>query len=209
MQFNLLSIDRWCFLLSLSLLLLPTVHARTDPWSESYRLEAEGKYAEASAAMEKVYAVRPINEFAVLRHAWLHYLLKQYNDAMREYKHALELNPNSIDARLGLTLTLLAQERWGDAEQYARQVIETSPWHYQANLRLMASEEGAKQWKQLALHARQLATYYPSDATIMVYLARAEARLGNVERALVAYRQVLERVPGHLEATSFVANNSK
>ena len=192
----------------LGVVLVPNARAAQDPWLESYRFEAQGKYAEAYAALGKLKATRPENEFRILRYAWLHYLLKQHNDAIRKYRRALELNPDSIDARLGLTLPLMAQERWREAALYARQVLEVSPWHYYANLRLLAVEEGQRHWEKLAAHARELSNRYPTDATIRVYLARAEARLGNTAKAMAAYRTVLQRVPGHLEATAFLARAS-
>jgi predicted Zn-dependent protease len=45
---------------------------------------------------------------------------------------------------------------------------------------------------------------YPSDPSVLVYLARAEASRGNAAQARAAYAQVLERIPGHLEALAYL-----
>jgi hypothetical protein len=71
----------------------------------------------------------------------------------------------------------------------------------------MAAEEGQRQWQTLTRHAQSVASRYPGDATVLVYLARGEARQGNLDASRAAYLQVLERVPGHIEATAFLTQN--
>lgn len=191
---------------ALLLALIPGV-AGSHPWIDSYTLETQQRYTEALAALEPVLAQRPVNEFAVMRSGWLLYLAGKYNESLSAYQRALELNPRSLDARLGLTLPLLAQKRWREAAMHAQQVLETAPWNYYAHVRLMVSQEGQGQWEALARHAADVAARYPTDATLYVYLGRAEAKLGNVEKAKAAYRAVLERVPGHYEASDFLATH--
>lgn len=176
------------------------------PWAESYELEATGNYGEASRVLEPLIANDGRHEFAILRTAWLAYLAGDYNASIRGYRSALEINPESLETRLGLTLPLLAQGRWREAEAVAREVLAEAPWNYYAHVRLMVAEEGQRQWQALARHAREVAARYPSDATLLVYLGRAEASQGNTDAALSAYEAVLERAPGHEEATAFIAD---
>ena len=104
-----------------------------------------------------------------------------------------------------MTLPLMAQARWREAALQAQAVIDESKWQYYANLRLMVCEEGLKQWEPLKQHALQLSQRYPSDATFLVYLARAYSKLGEPDKARQAYTRVLERYPGHLEASQYLA----
>ena len=55
-------------------LLLLCAASRADVWSQSYTLEAEGKYDDAAALFDPLLKAEPGNEFARLRRAWLHYL---------------------------------------------------------------------------------------------------------------------------------------
>lgn len=178
-----------------------------NAWLESYTLEAAGKYAQANAFMDSVLREAPTHEFALMRHAWLNYLQGRYNDALRDYGQVLSINPKSLDARLGLTLPLMAQQRWREAAIEARKVTAVSAWDYTANVRLMVCEEGERKWDVLAQHAGEMASRYPTDATVQVYLARAEAWLGNVRNAKLAYARVLERMPAHAEALAYLKNN--
>lgn len=177
-----------------------------DVWSESFKLESMARYGEAASLLDPLLKKRQPDEFALLRRAWLRYLAGDYSDALRDYKQALQTNPQSLDAQLGMTLPLLAQRRWKEAAGYARQVLRVAPWNYYAHLRLMVAEEGQQQWQTLLKHSQQLHRRYPSDATVLVYSARAQRWLGQKQAAGDSYRQVLQRVPSHIEAEQFLAN---
>lgn len=187
-----------------SLLLGHGIAYAQSPWAESYRLEADGAYEAAIAALAAVIDADPSHEFAIMRRAWLEYLNGDYNAAIRDYRRARELNPESLEALLGLALPLLAQRRWREAAATAEQGLAVAPWNYYAHIRLMAAEEGLQRWQTLAEHAAAAAARFPSDATILVYLARAEAARGNVAAASRAYSQVLERFPEHEEAAAYL-----
>jgi len=185
-------------------LLAGTASEAQAPWADSYAREAAGDYAGAMRALEPVLEADGEHELGVLRMGWLRYLDGDYNASLREYRRALELNADSLEARLGLTLPLLAQRRWREAAAEAEQVLAVAPWNYYAHLRRLVAEEGLQQWQTLATHAAELAARYPSDATALVYLARARAWQGNVAAARQAYARVLERVPGHEEALAYL-----
>ncbi|KPJ92299.1 MAG: hypothetical protein AMJ53_09655 [Gammaproteobacteria bacterium SG8_11] len=178
--------------------------ASVDVWAESYRLESLTRYEQAAEALVPLLDKQPKNEFVLLRLGWLNYLSGTHNSAIEHYKKALSINNKSLDARLGLTLPLLAQQRWKEAAKFAQETLEIAPWNYYAHIRLMIAEEGMRQWKTLANHANDVYMHYPSDATVLVYLARANRWLNNNKEAKEAYLKVLERVPGHIEALQFV-----
>ncbi|MDQ6975000.1 MAG: tetratricopeptide repeat protein [Mariprofundaceae bacterium] len=174
-------------------------------WAASYALEANGHYEQAAALMVPEMSSGEASEFALLRYGWLNYLQGNYNDAIRAYGRALKRNQRSVDARLGIALPLLAQQRWREARKYLLQVLDQSPYDYTAHIRLMICEEGLRQWKQLQVHAQNIAAHYPTDTTVLIYLARAYAWQGVTEKAKSAYRRVLIRNTLNIEATRFLA----
>lgn len=176
---------------------------KMNPWVQSYKLEAKGDYVGASAAIQTMVNQPASREMALLRNGWLHYLQGKYNKAIKNYHSALKLNPQSLDARLGLTLPLMAQKRWREAIQYINQILAKSPWQYTAHSRLMVCEEALQIWKQLKSHTERVAARYPTESTPWVYLGRAELWLGDKAKAKKAYQQVLMRVPGHYEALGY------
>jgi tetratricopeptide (TPR) repeat protein len=183
--------------------------AAETAWEASYRLEAAGQYADAVAVLQTAKTAKSEPELTAIRIAWLHYLQGKYNDAYQHYESALKINPDSMDARLGIVLPLLAQQRWRESEKYLKQVIEASPWNYIAHVRLMIAEEGQKKWDVLAKHAKEVSRRYPTDTTVLVYLARASYWSGDGDDAKEAYIKVLNRLPGHFEATGYLNSLNK
>lgn len=186
------------FLSSISLAAL----GQADPWAESYQLEIANKPLQAAQKIEPL--VRD-NEFAQLRHAWLLYLGGRFDDSAAGYRHALQMNPESIDAQLGLTLPLMAQWKWKEAGDITRTVQRQAPGNYTAILRMIVINEALKDWAAMAKDASRLVALYPSDATAWVYLGRSAAASGDPARAAEAYRRVLEIFPGHKEATTYLS----
>lgn len=179
-------------------------HAQETAWQSSYQLEAAGKYNDAIAALDTVPANGPEAELKTLRRGWLYYLMGSYGDSIREYRLAIERNSRSIDARLGVTLPLLAQKRWREAEQSARAVLDLSPNNYTGLLRMVVALEGQRDWALLAKTAASITSSYPSDATGFVYLARALAWQEKRAEAVAAYQAVVVRYPGHAEAKAYI-----
>ena len=179
----------------------------TTPWQRSLILEGEGKYQQARDALKSLFK-KPLpqsdRELLLLRLGWLYYQTQEYNKSIRQYETALEVNPSSMDARLGILLPLLAQLRWYEVERYANQVLEQSPWNYLAHVRLLIAEEGMKKWERLENHARKLTQRYPGDVTVLVYLARSLLWQGKQREAADVYRQVLHRSPLHIEAKNYL-----
>lgn len=179
---------------------IPSSYAEVDPWTESYRLEKIYQYEAAINALKRVSSD---NELAKLRRGWLYYLQGSHSKSIEHYQFALKSNQDSLDARLGILLPLLEQQRWREAAVNANKVIEVSPWNYYAHIRLMRTEEALKQWEKLLKHASAVHQRFPSDATVLVYLARANLSLDNKQAAKSYYSKVLELVPDHFEAKRY------
>lgn len=180
---------------------VPSVNAETDPWEESYRLEKVFQYDTAISVLKNISSN---NELVSLRRGWLNYLKGAHSRSIEHYKKALKTNSQSLDARLGLILPLLKQQRWREASANANKVIEVAPWNYFAHVRLMKAEAALKQWEKLFKHADAVHLRYPSDATVLVYMARASHKLGNTKQAKELYNKVTELFPDNFEARAYI-----
>lgn len=178
--------------------------APKNVWSKSYTYEGLKKYVDAANVLEPMLNSDPSNEFLLLRLGWLNYLQTKYNESFSYYKKALALNSDSIDARLGLTLPLLAQLRWKEAAIYAKQVIAMSAWDLTANTRLMTSESALLEWVVLEQHATEVVKHYPSDPSAIIFLARSQAMQGKKTQAIANYTLALQRSPDNLEAINYI-----
>ena len=181
--------------------------ASENPWTKSYELEAQKKYREAAELIEPFINTGIKSEFAMLRIAWLSYLSQNYNESIKQYQDALAFNANSIDARLGLMLPLMAQSRWREASFHGEQILAIAPWQYYAHIRLMACEAAQSQWDKLNKHAATFSERFPTDTDSLIFLARANIKLNNTEIVKSTYRKVLERYPNNIEALQYLVSH--
>jgi thioredoxin-like negative regulator of GroEL len=188
-----------------ALLLSGPVAAQPSAWQKSYELEAAGQWADALAVIDAHEGDAAETEFKALRHAWLNHAMGNLAGSAREYGEIARRYPQSVDARLGLTLPLLAARRWREAEQAARAALELAPNHYTALLRLTLALEGQRDWPAMARTAAAWVAAYPSDALPPLYLARAQLAQGRRDGAASAYAAVLVRSPAQAEARAFFA----
>lgn len=198
-------------ILVLLFIILPTVSiaAKSSNLAQSYQLEAKGEYSKAAEKIKPLLEQKGDRaEFAHLRYAWLQYLQRKYNKAITHYKNALTLNPNSIDAMSGISLVMLAQLRWKEAALYANKILKKSPANYTASLRLMVSLSGQKKWQQLATLSQKVSKLYPTQASPLLYLARANVWSGNKTQAKQTYQSVLLRTPGNIEALNYLSSGN-
>jgi tetratricopeptide (TPR) repeat protein len=186
----------------------PAVSKKTlTPWGQSYKHELAKEYKEAIDVIAPYLKKKEDIELANMRVAWLEYLKGSYNSSINGYEKALSINPNSIDAKLGVVLPLMAQKRYREARRQLNHLIKTSPWNYTAHQRLLAIDEAQRKWKHMTKHAKALSRHFPSDTTALVYLARGYAWQDNKIMAKKVYSRVLLRMPGHYEATSYIKKN--
>jgi tetratricopeptide (TPR) repeat protein len=178
----------------------PSDATRSNPWAISYILESQGHYQKAIKILEPMLKKNESREFALLRVGWLHYLQGEYNDAFNNYQQALRINSESFDAKLGITLPLMAQHRWREAIHYLDEVTAESPWNYTANIRLLACWEALHKWNNVKHLSQKTAAHFPSEAIPFIYLARALYQQGNTHNAKRAYNQALMRTPSNTEA---------
>jgi tetratricopeptide (TPR) repeat protein len=177
----------------------------SSPWQKSYDHEAAGQWADAMAVIDALDAGVAEAEFKSLRRAWLFHAMGNPAVSAREYADIVRRHPESVDARLGLTLPLLAQRRWREAEQAARSALDLAPNHYTALLRLTLALEGQRDWPAMARTAAAWVAAYPSDALAPLYLGRAQLAQGRRDAAASAYAAVLVRSPAQAEARAFFA----
>jgi tetratricopeptide (TPR) repeat protein len=189
---------------SAALILSTNTLAQEAIWQNSYKLEGEKRFNEAISAIDSVQANGADAELKTLRRAWLYYSAGNYSESIREYRYGIERNPRSVDARLGVTLPLLAAKRWREAEQSARAALELAPNNYIALVRLTIALEAQSDWAAMHKAATTLVAAYPTDATAYVYLARANLWLGKKSDGIAAYVAVLSRYPGHPEASAYL-----
>ena len=82
-----------------------------DCYQSSYRYEQAQAYDDAVRALLLHYESRPQSYTVNLRLGWLYYLSGKYASSERHYQTAIKVAPDSLEAKIGYTLPLLAKAR--------------------------------------------------------------------------------------------------
>ncbi len=191
--------------------LLPTV-ARSDASPEvqdlyraSYREEAKGKPTVALDAMKKIQAKSGASYFVSVRKAWLAYLAGRFSESERGYQEAIKERPDAIEARLGLTLPLLAQKKWRPLEKACRDVLKADPQNAVARARLAHAYYSIGNYPDSATVYRKLVKDYPGELDHQTGLGWALARMGRTAEAKKTFARVLDVSPDNPNARQGMA----
>ena len=96
--------------------------AWADEYSDANQLaterESAGKLDEAAEALETIAPQYPQDVELALRIAWLRFRATSYRKALRHYRDAQRLSPESVDAQLGIGWSLQRLGFCDDARPY-------------------------------------------------------------------------------------------
>jgi adenylate cyclase len=166
-----------------------------------YREEAEKYRQEALAASARALECCDTSEAHTARGVAL-WLSRDYEDAEREFRRALEINPDQYEA-LWL-YGRLAHER-GDYPRVAevwQRAAAVNPHEYQATILLaqvflaMQEPEKAHEWQERGLvRARQHLEEHPDDVRALYLSAVIQAQLGQRDQAMLSAERALALEP--------------
>ena len=180
-----------------------------EAYQKSFFYEKIGDYKDAIRVLMPVYKAYPNGYTVNLRLGWLYYLMKKYDNSEFHYRKADMAIPTSVESKLGLSLPLMAQERWGDAEQVLYKVIAIDYYNYYGNLRLAKVLGEEKKYKQQVSVALKMLAIYPTSVPFLVVLGEGYYHLGDLKRAEEVFKNVLILDPENLTAKEYLKKLEK
>ncbi|HEV7507497.1 MAG TPA: tetratricopeptide repeat protein [Thermoanaerobaculia bacterium] len=120
----------------------------------------------------------------------------RYQDAAQEFRRALAVRPESVEARVNLGSVLaLAGDRSGAMEQL-REALRLDPANFTAhfNLGSLLAEGGTRE--EARVHLEAAVAGRPEDAEARRLLAKVLRDGGQLPAALAQYRRAVELAPG-------------
>lgn len=162
----------------------------SEGFRKAYNLENEGKYTEAIASLANVKTNKTYEYFVNLRLGWLNYLAGQQVESQNRYESAVKLAPRAVEPLVGLLLPLLAQEKFTDAEQIARQAVQLDSLNYFARLRLGYALRKQQKFAEAEKSNDLLLRRYPGDVTMLLEQALTLEGLHRPDEALRLFRRV-------------------
>ncbi len=175
-----------------------------EAYSKSFQYEKIGRYKDAIKALSAVYNEYPDGYTINLRLGWLYYLSKKYANSIFHYEKAIKINPYSIEAKLGYTLPLLAQERFSDVEKVCYQILYTDYYNYYGNLRLSYVLRMQKKYDLAEKVSKKMLYIYPTDINFLTELGIIEYLKGSKKEAIKIFKNILILDPENSTAKKYV-----
>lgn len=176
-----------------------------DLYRASYAAEAKGQPAVALESMKQIGSKAGRSYFVEIRSGWLAYLAGRHADSEKAYRAAIAANGDSVEAKLGLTLPLLAQKKWRELEKACRDVLKKDPANAVARARLAHAYYSLGNYPDAATQYRSLVKEYPSELDHQTGLGWAVARMGRVAEGKKLFKQVLDVSPDNANAQAGMA----
>jgi tetratricopeptide (TPR) repeat protein len=180
----------------------PRTSSIARAWKASYAAEAAGQMQAALDALGELPGSQREAYLANFRRGWLMYRANRHVESVAAYKIAAKSEPESIEARLGLLLPLMALSRWDDVVALSEDILKRDPENYLALQRLAFAKFSSEHFPESELVYRRLVEHYPSDVEMRAALGWVAYRMGKQKEAVALFRQVLELSSDHASATA-------
>ncbi len=158
-----------------------------DAFAKSYEYEYNQNYTGAISALEKIYSEDKYEIY--LRLGWLHYSAGNYTKSVAQYKKAIEKNPESVEAMLGIVNPLAAMGNMNEVVNYYHKILTVDSKNYTVNYRLAIIYYEKKEFSKAKTYAQTVANLYPFDYYANVILGKIYISLGDITQA----KQVLNK----------------
>jgi len=172
----------------------------SQTYQRSYDEEGKGNYTEAIFILMQLERLEEKSYLFHLRLGWLNYLANKFPDSANAYQKAGRLNKDSIEARLGLMLPLMAQGRWAEAEKTGKEILLLDRASYLANSRLAYIYYNMKSFKEAETYYRKVLQGYPGDVEMQAGLAWSLLKQDKKEEAEKVFSEILKIAPNHVTA---------
>lgn len=188
----------------------PTIAAEAklsvaEAFRQSMELELAQNFSQAIEVLTPTQQRFPKNYYVNLRLGWLYYLNGDMANSQRCYQSATRIEPRSVEAKTGLLLPLLAQQRYSEAESMAKMAIRLDANNYFANLRLAFALRMQGKFQVAHEVNQQMLRLYPADVAFLLEQGLTQSALGRSEESRELFQRVLLLQPDNLTASNALA----
>ena len=179
---------------------------KAEAFAASVKFEKMGTYEDAVGALLPIYKLDPKDYRVNLRLGWLYYLWGKNANSIRHYEQACKTGRKSLEAMLGLSLPLMAQHRWEEAERLLNRVLKTDRYNYYGNLRLAYVLRMQSKFGPALKAAEKMLELYPCDTSFLLESGLAQLGLDNCTAAVKTFHVVLLLDPQNATAKQGLKN---
>ena len=162
-----------------------------DLFESSIAQESTGNIDRALSETLEVLKLDPNHYLGNYRAAWLYYYKGNYQQSINYYEKAATLKPDSVEAKLGLLLPLMAQKNWTKAEALARKLYAKAPYNYYAGSRLAYIFYAQGKYDEAETQYKKVIEAFPSETDMILGLGWTYLKQGKKQSARDAFSEVL------------------
>jgi len=124
----------------------------------------------------------------------------QFDDAISDYRKALDFNPDYPDAHCYLGNGLARRGQVGEAIEHYQKALDINPDYADAHYNLGIALAGQGKIDEAIVHYRKALEINPDYVDVHNNLGNALARRGQVDEAITQYRKALKILPDDADA---------
>ena len=158
-------------------------------FTNSYKSETAGKFADAIKTIKEVYDEK--NYEVNLRLAYLNYEAGLFTESMSYYEKAMTLKPYSIEAKFGYVLPAAAAGNWDKVLNQYFEIVKIDPQNTKANYRIGSIYYGRKDYANALKYLEKVVNLYPFDYDGLILYAWTNFQLGKTKEAKLLFEKVL------------------
>lgn len=166
------------------------------------------KFDAAIKTLSPVYKTYPKGYTVNLRLGWLSYRMGRYKNSLKHYEQAVQIGPDAIEAKLGLLLPMLVQERFQEAEQICYQILHIDYYNYVGNMDLIYALRGQDKTELARKVVEKMLVRYPANVGLLTQLAQLYQEQDQAEQALRTFRDVSILDPENVLAKEFLHDHA-
>lgn len=171
-------------------------------FEKSYALVELSKtpdYKAAILAMKEGYDAS--SYYMNYRLGWLSYYAGSHTDAVTYFKIALQIMPESIEARLGLVYPVDALGNKNEVRQVYEAILKMDPQNTLVNYKLGLMDYEKKDYMSAKQRFETVLRYYPTDLDAMAMMGWTNNMLGKTDEAKIYFSKLLCFSPKNSSAT--------
>ena len=160
-----------------------------NAFEASYAYETNGLYTKSIESIKNVYDAKSYE--MNLRLGWLSYKNGSLSEASSFYKKAIEIMPNSIEAKLGYVLPESVLGNWDNVMNQYLEIMKIDSKNSTVNYRLGLIYYNKADFQNAYKYLGAASALYPFDYDINLNFGWACIKLGKSEEAKTTLNRVL------------------
>jgi len=175
-----------------------------EAYYKSYNYEKMGDYKDAIKVLIPVYETYPNGYTVNLRLAWLFYLNKNYQNAIKHYKLAQKVAPYSFEPKLGLMRVYNTIGKFNKTLEIGNVLLKSDYYNYYGNYYYAYALFALKDYKNSIVVCNKMLSVYPTSVLFLNLLGENYWYMEEKEKAKKIFKDVLILDPNNIVAKNFL-----